>query len=93
MPEHDVCVAPAELVAGASIGLAACDGSDLQRVLRSGEGRIGPASDPALCFTAGGDTRVGRGGTSQHRIKDLTLEPCSEDLAAYQTWRTRTGDD
>lgn len=93
MPEYDVCAVLTELAAGAKVGLAACDDAELQRIAFSGEGRISPVADPALCFTAAEDTRMGRGGTSQHQIKDLTLETCSDERSAFQLWRTRTSDD
>lgn len=90
MPEFDVCATATDLEAGATLGLAACDGSALQNVTLTETGKLSPADAPAMCFTAGEDTRLGRGGTSRHQIKSLTLQDCSEDLAAYQTWRTRT---
>ncbi|WP_413698962.1 hypothetical protein ACLKMH_15515 [Psychromonas sp. KJ10-10] len=43
-----------------------------------------------MCLTAGLATRLGRNGTSQHQIKDLTLQPCSMDFSAFQQWTTNT---
>jgi hypothetical protein len=43
-----------------------------------------------MCLTAGMETTFGMGGTSPHQIKNLTLESCADDRAAYQEWTTRT---
>jgi hypothetical protein len=43
-----------------------------------------------MCLTAGKETTFGRGGTSPHQIKSLTLQSCGGDLTAYQEWYTRT---
>lgn len=91
MPNYDVCATLTGLQEGAEIGLAACDSSDSQTIAFTGEGVISPVSAPNMCFTAAQESRLGRG--SQHQIRDLTLEPCSEDLASVQKWRTRTKDD
>lgn len=89
MPIYDVCAQVASLDAGAEIGLATCDGSDLQSIVFGEDGTIRPAGAPDLCFTANAESRFGRG--SDHQIRDLSLEVCSEDLAGYQQWATRIG--
>lgn len=88
MPIYDVCVEVASIEAGAEIGLATCDGSDLQSFLFADSGTISPASATELCFTAGSESRTGR--SADHQIRDLTLEACSDELAAYQQWGSRT---
>lgn len=88
MPEFDVCVQLTTAKAGASLALASCDGSENQSFKFSGEGTIVPASAPDLCFTAAEVTRTGRSDANQ--IKVLTLESCSDENAAYQTWAVRT---
>ena len=93
MPNYDVCATLTGLEAGAKLGLATCNNSELQSISLSDSGKVSPVSAPDLCLTAGEETRFGRGGTSQHQIKTLTLEACSDDKSAYQTWRTRTYDD
>ena len=93
MPEYDVCAVVESVEAGASIGLASCDGSAKQSFTFTGNGAIKPSSVSSLCFTAGTETKLGRGGTSAHQIKTLTLEACSDDMSAYQHWRTRTSAD
>ena len=87
MPDFDVCVTVGSLAAGSAIGLAACEGSELQKVSFTGSGTISMAASPDLCFTAAKDTRFGR--SKVHQIKGLSLETCSPELAAYQAWRGR----
>lgn len=91
MPNYDVCATLTGLESGAKVGLATCESSDLQTIAFTGEGKISPVSAPNMCFTAAQESRFGRG--SQHQIRDLTLESCSDDLASVQQWRTRTTDD
>lgn len=92
MPEFDVCATLAGYEAGASVGLAACDGRAAQSIALTEAGKLSPTEAPEMCLTAAEDTRLGRGGTSRHQIKSLTLEPCSDARAAYQTWAARASD-
>ena len=88
MSEYDVCVELASLEAGSEVGLATCDSeNELQSLVFTEDGKISPVSAPEMCFTAAEASRMGRG--SQHQIKDLTLEACSEELVAYQQWGAR----
>ena len=88
MPDFDVCMQAASMDAGAEIGLADCDGSEAQAFVFAGGGTITLAAAPEMCLTLGEDTRTGRSDTNQ--IKELSLEECSDDLAANQTWGNRT---
>lgn len=88
MPEFDVCVLAPSTQAGASVELAACDGTEAQSWAFKGAGTIAPASAPEMCLTLTGETRTGR--SVKNQMKALTLEPCSPDLAATQTWANRT---
>lgn len=89
MPKFDVCAQVGAPAAGAKLDLEACDGSPEQTFVFSGEGTITPASAPDLCLTLAEATRSGRSDANQ--IKALTLEPCSDEAAAYQTWGARVG--
>lgn len=91
MPDFDVCATVGSLTAGSAIGLAACDGSDLQKVSFSGSGTISMIASPDLCFTAAEASRFGR--SEVHQIKKLSLETCSAEKAAYQEWRGRASAD
>lgn len=89
----DVCATVESAEAGAEVALSTCDGSDSQQFKFAENGFISPKSAPGMCLTAGKETTFGRGGTSPHQIKTLTLQSCGDDLAAYQEWYTRTQDD
>lgn len=90
MPEFDVCVQAPDTSTGAAVELATCDGSDAQRWAFDGEGTIAPASASDLCLTLTGETRTGR--SDENQMIALTLETCSSDLAATQTWSNRTAE-
>jgi len=89
----DVCATMDGTEADAEVALSACDGSELQQFDFAENGAISPKSAPGMCLTAGQETTFGRGGTSPHQIKTLTLQSCGGDLTAYQEWYTRTQDD
>ncbi len=88
-----VCATMEGTDAGAGVTLTACDQSELQQFDFAANGSISPKSAPGMCLTAGKETTFGRGGTSPHQIKTLTLQACGGDLTAYQEWYTRTQDD
>ncbi|WGW04118.1 ricin-type beta-trefoil lectin domain protein [Tropicibacter oceani] len=88
MPAFDVCAEIAAPQVGATVALANCTGSETQSFVFAGQGTISPALAPDLCLTLGADTRFGRSPTNQ--IKALSLQTCSDDLAAFQTWANRT---
>lgn len=90
MPAFDVCAELSSTEAGANVALATCDGGEAQSFAFSGEGTIQPAGAPGMCLTVGDATRTGR--SERNQIKPLTLQPCSGDRAAYQTWSNRTAD-
>lgn len=90
MPEFDVCAEVSSLEAAAVVDLAERDGSESQSFVFSGEGTISPAAASGMCLTLGKGIRTGRSDTNQ--IKDLTLEDCADNRAAYQTWGNRTAD-
>jgi len=89
----EVCATMEGTEADAEVALTACDGSETQQFEFAENGYISPKSAPGMCLTAGMETTFGRGGTSPHQIKTLTLQSCGEDLTAYQEWTTRTQDD
>ncbi|WP_373236811.1 ricin-type beta-trefoil lectin domain protein [Cohaesibacter celericrescens] len=93
LPRFEVCATMTGLEAGATVALKACDGGALQSFDFTDEGLIKPASTPDMCLTSGKETRLGRGGTSQHQIKSLTLQSCTDAMAPYQLWHTRSKDD
>lgn len=86
----DVCATMQGTEAGAEVALSACDESEMQQFVFARNGNIIPKNAPDMCLTAGKETAFGRGGTSPHQIKTLTLQSCGGDLTAYQEWYTRT---
>jgi hypothetical protein len=87
MSEFDVCAQMSGFDAGATVDLATCDGSKAQNFAFSGQGTITPTQAPSMCLTVGDATRSGRSDANQ--IKELSLQPCDNALAAFQTWATR----
>ncbi len=87
MPIYDVCAQAVSLAAGSEVGLAACDGSELQSFTVNADGTIAATAAPDLCLTLGAESRFGRG--SDHQIRDLSLETCSAENAAVQQFGAR----
>lgn len=90
MPAFEVCVQAASTEIGASAELASCDGSAAQKWEFDGEGTISPASNSNMCLTLTGETRTGR--SDENQMIAMTLQACSDDQAAYQTWSYRTAE-
>ena len=90
---YDVCATMASTDAGTEVSLTACDGGDAQQFDFADSGTISPRTAAGMCLTAGEETTMGRGGTSPHQIKTLTLQECSDERAAAQQWFTRTQED
>lgn len=90
MPEFDVCMQAPSTEGGSSVELASCDGSAAQSWAFSGEGTIAPAAAQEMCLTLTGETRTGR--SKENQMVAMTLQTCSDDQAAYQTWSNRTAD-
>ncbi len=91
MSNFDVCATAASLDAGAKIGLAKCDNSDLQNFTFSGTGTITATKAPKMCLTLASATRTGK--ETKHQIKDMTLAVCDAAQSKFQTWRVRSKDD
>jgi len=89
MPIYDVCVSFDSLEAGSEVSLSAC-GESASAIEFSGNWTITPVDAPDLCFTANDESRMWR--WSQHQIRDLTLETCTESKSAYQMWIVRSID-
>ncbi|RVU85975.1 hypothetical protein EOL70_00555 [Leucothrix sargassi] len=89
MPEFDVCAALETPEVGGKVSLDKCDESDAQKIVLKEDGTIRPLANDAVCLTVGDETRFGRGGTSPHQIKSLTLQTCAEKPAVTQIWYTR----
>lgn len=84
----DVCAEVNGTATGTLVELAACDASIAQSFVLTSAGTISPAAAPDMCMTLGAETRSGRSPINQ--IKVLSLESCSVDQSAYQTWAMRS---
>jgi len=85
----DVCATMADTSAGTNVSLTECDDSDQQQFVFAENGTISPSTAEGMCLTLAEETTIGRNGTSPHQAKQLTLQNCDPELAAYQQWRTR----
>ncbi|MEL6121763.1 MAG: ricin-type beta-trefoil lectin domain protein [Pseudomonadota bacterium] len=88
MPEFDVCIQAPSTATGASVELAGCDGSTAQSWVFDGQGTIAPEAAPNMCLTLTGETRTGR--SDENQMIAISLQACSDEKAAFQTWSNRT---
>ncbi len=93
MPKYDLCAQLSALGPGARVGLAKCSDDLRQQFSFEEPGPIRASGAEDLCLTASLDTQLGRGGTSEHQIKGLSLKACSEDRLLFQIWRSRSSAD
>ncbi len=87
MPIYDVCAYIPTLETGSEVELTACN-ENATAITFNTSGTLTPVDAPNMCLTAAPESRMGRG--SEHQIRALTLELCSDELAAYQTWGVRS---
>ena len=77
-------------VASSEIELSDCLNKSLQRFEWDTKDRIRLIGRADLCLTISqGQSRNGGGGSAVHKIKNLSLEICSDDLEHYQIWGIR----
>ena len=87
LPYFDVCAAAEGIEEGAALVLESCDNMDAQSFELNDAGNLVISSRPDLCVTvSSSEKREGRGGSPIHVMRPLTLQPCTDDDAAYQTW-------
>ena len=80
----------ASFTASSEIGLRDCKNKNLQKFEWDKKYRIRLIGGTDLCLTiAQGQSRNGGGGSPVHKIKNLSLEICSDDLEPYQIWGFR----
>ena len=89
-PAFNVCMEASSFVASLEIGLSNCLNKSLQRFEWDKKDRIRLIGRTDLCLTiAQGQSRNGGGGSPVHKIKNLSLEICSDNLEHYQIWGIR----
>ena len=90
MPAFNVCMEASSFTASSEIGLSDCKNDDLQKFKWDENDRIHPVHKKDLCLTIfQGQSRNGGGGSPVHKIKNLSLEICSDVLKSYQIWGIR----
>ena len=89
LPHFDLCAEFSALSVGAQLNLNKCNESELQQIELTAEGLIRPIANRSLCLSSGLTTKRGKGGTSDHQIKTLTLQQCSDARAHFQQWYGR----
>ena len=83
----NVCMTAESLNQGVGVVLEKCAGSSKQKFSLESNGNIITALRKNLCVTVNGaEKQEGKGGSPVHVMRSLSLESCSDDLAAYQTW-------
>lgn len=90
MRAYDRCAEAASAQAGASLSLAACGASKLQRFALEAEGRIKLAGSD-LCLAVADGKGTPTGGPS-HLRRDLTLEPCGSVRPSLSRWKAPSPD-
>lgn len=89
IPYFDVCMVASPIETGSALMLAACESVATQQFSLQTNGNIVVQANPELCVTASStEKREGRGGSPVHVMRPLSLQPCSTDSSAYQTWTT-----
>lgn len=90
MTGFNVCMEAKGTTAGTTLWGTECDGGEMQDFELLSDQTIRLSSADQLCLSVGDETRFGRRGPTGHQYKDLTLEVCSEERAAYQQWYMRS---
>jgi len=89
IPYFNVCMSATSLQINAAIELASCNKADTQLFALQDNGRLTAQADPSLCVTVShSEKKNGRGATPVHVMRPLSLQACSDDQKAYQTWTT-----
>jgi len=90
MKAYDRCVEASSAQAGASVSLATCGDSKLQRFSLQQDGRI-TLADSELCLAVADGMGAPTGGPS-HLRRDLTLESCSAVPPTLSRWKAPATD-
>ena len=85
LADHDLCLTAQRVAAGTSIVTSECNRDSRQRWVSTPDGRIHPVDDDTLCWTASEGRGAPAGGASYLK-RTLTLEPCADFAARYNTW-------
>ena len=90
LPAFNVCMEAESFTTSSGIGLSDCKNENLQKFQWYEKDKIQLIGSTVLCLTiAQGQSRNGGGGLPLHKIKNLSLEICSDHLEPYQVWGIR----
>ena len=89
MPFFDVCMEVENPESSSMIQLKTCDKNENQKFSLNTNGKISLNSDPNLCLTVSENSREGGGGNPIHKIRNLSLENCTNNISSLQTWGLR----
>jgi len=84
LPDYGLCVEAESVASGSSLFVTACARDSKQQWVSTRDGRIHPAGDASLCWTAAEGRGEDAGGGFLKR--GLTLEACADFDARYNTW-------
>jgi hypothetical protein len=89
MPEYGLCVEPSSGEAGATVHLGECSGAEKQKWDFSAA-NVRPMANTDLCLTIsetpGVLTSGGLAYPTQFKSREISLEPCSENISDRQGW-------
>ena len=80
----NICVAVESLNQGVGFNLEECGNSSKQKFKLQSNGNLVPKLRSGLCVTVSSKEKK----EGQDVTRPLSLEPCTDDLKAYQTWAT-----
>ena len=90
LPSFNVCMEASSLTPSANLRLRKCDRNKLQNFEWSSENKIHLIVNKKLCLTVNqGQSKKGGGGSPVHKMRNLSLELCTESLNPYQAWDIR----
>ena len=89
MPYFDLCMQAENIIESSNIELKNCNKNEKQKFSFNDQGEIVALNNSNLCLTVSKNTRDGGGGDPIHKIRDLSLEICSEEISSRQKWGLR----
>ncbi len=90
MPAFDRCLAADRAASGAPLHVIACDKANTRQGWMHVDGQLRLTAHPKLCLTVADTTSEVSPGTRnhpvRHLVRPLSLDSCSPQLAALQSW-------
>ena len=89
MPFFEVCMEAESIEESATLQLKICNKNEKQKFSLNSNGTISLDGNTDLCLTVSENSREGGGGNPIHRIRDLSLKNCNNNLSYQQKWGLR----